>query len=148
MIGVLNGSKEDTAIAQSVGVRQRGTRLSLLGPKRSPAVEQQPDGGNNGSNGIVDAMGIHSRNFSKDTIRRSIFRAQSSDDGGASPVIGNGSDAGRNSLEQTVSRGEKPQEKESASSKRTGSVRKRLSMLGLRRRPSKGGGAMGSLDEE
>ncbi|KFA63731.1 hypothetical protein S40285_01966 [Stachybotrys chlorohalonatus IBT 40285] len=146
MVGLMASTKEDTAIAQPMGLRQRGTRLSFLGSKKSqPSLLDE-------INDELEANGTHARSFSRDNLRRSIFRTQSVDE--SHP--GSGSEGGKNSMEHSSSTrtGDRSLDRESGAgpgAKRAGSVRKRLSMLSLSRKTSRGGGAggmMGSLDEE
>ncbi|KAH7320080.1 SH3 domain-containing protein [Stachybotrys elegans] len=144
---IINGVKdEDTAIAQPVGLRQRGTRLSFLGAKKSqPRTSQDREPPN------VD-FEAESQGRTSSHLRRNIFRSHSIDDsqGGSGSDGASRSAGGKSSLDKSSSaRGsDRPPERESGIAKRAGSVRKRFSMLTLSRKASKGGGMMGSLNEE
>jgi hypothetical protein len=142
---VLNGADdEDTAVAQSVAVRQRGTRLSFLGSKKSSPVQPTEQ------DHAMSGLGIENNySLSKENRRRSTLRSYSQDDS----YNGNGSD-GSNQLgrQESFDKGrtstDRSSEKESSIVKRTGSVRRRLSLLTMTKKSTKGSGIMGSLNEE
>lgn len=127
----------------------RGTRLSFLGGRRKESsgdIPLQPNG---------DAEASPRRPTAKDTTlhRRSFFRSHSNDQtqpqsqanghDGADWVTDSG---GRTSTDTGLT--DKEQGERSPGLVKMGSVRKRLSMLKIGKKNSKGTDLMGSLDEE
>jgi dedicator of cytokinesis protein 3 len=155
---ISNGTTaEDSSIVQPVSLRQgRGTRLSFLGGRKKEP--QQTNGEPQPLNGDIETASTRSRSLSKDNLhRRSFFRSHSQDVVAQPPNGNDTSDwvtdsGGRESTETSIAEklarnGEKMQQDQPGVVK-MGSVRKRLSLLKLGKKNSKGGGVMNSVDEE
>ncbi|KAK1754419.1 putative dedicator of cytokinesis protein 1 [Echria macrotheca] len=166
---------EEVKIVQPVSLRQgRGARLSFLGGRRKDSKHEAtpPVPQINGDHGSTnDDSGIgRSRSLSKENAnRRSFFRAHGPSDNNQQSTTLNGTE-----MSPAIAGGPRPDisgmdwvsdsapsgdshalEKEKSHSDHSGtnmlhvgSVRKRLSILRLGKKSSKGNGLMGSLDEE
>lgn len=157
-----NNMSAEVSTVQPVSLRQgRGARLSFLGGRKKDAQPGQTQTNGDQSqqlNGDAETASSGSRSLSKDNPnRRSFFRAHSSDDQRLPRNGTNGTDTSapewttesmpRESMDTAIT--EKHQSGGDLSGvKSIGSVRKRLSMLKLGKKASKGSGLMGSLDEE
>lgn len=157
-----NNMSAEVSTVQPVSLRQgRGARLSFLGGRKKDAQPGQTQTNGDQSqqlNGDAETASSGSRSLSKDNPnRRSFFRAHSSDDQRLPRSGTNGTDTSapewttesmpRESMDTAIT--EKHQSGGDLSGvKSIGSVRKRLSMLKLGKKASKGSGLMGSLDEE
>lgn len=154
----------------------RGARLSFLSHKKtsqpSPVGEDKKLGQSNGDSNKVENMGAGGRGHEsqrqgrENTHRRSFFRTHASDATHSLGVNGSIDDLWAKETKERLT--ERPrssidtsatlERKESVSNasldslqgpaKRGGSVRKRLSLLKLGKKSSKGSGLMGSVDEE
>ncbi|KAI9158566.1 Dedicator of cytokinesis protein 1 [Paramyrothecium foliicola] len=142
---VLNGVEaQDAAVAQSVAVRQRGTRLSFLGSKKSPPASSPVQDHFNAGMGTDNNYTLSNENR-----RHSMLRSNSQDNGYSGSASEVDIHSGRNgSLEKGRISTDKGSEKDGNGVKRAGSVRRRLSMLTMSKKSSKGSGIMGSLNEE
>ncbi|KAK2597971.1 Deoxycytidine kinase 1 [Conoideocrella luteorostrata] len=167
--GPLNGGQpEEASIVRQVSLKQRSARLSFLPGRRQQ--ENEPSADAEKVNGSPESKISHSRSRSFGKGRRqNLFRSQSADDGSqenANPTPKNvkqstntdntiatngmsrrGSSASKASLDRSSSIEEDMPEKE-VPVKRTGSMRKRLSLLKIGMKGNKRGGVMGSVDEE
>jgi dedicator of cytokinesis protein 3 len=155
------GVVEEASSAQPISLKQRGTRLSFLGGRRKESKES------NGDAAMLSGEGdSHSQpSQSKDSNRRSFFRAQTNDTNstGATPYSHpqvNGEPTtpdwvqslSRKSSELVgvVEKANTDRSSESGTPK-LGSVRKRFSMLKLgsgSKKSNKSNGTMAGLDEE
>ncbi|KAI1135738.1 hypothetical protein F5Y05DRAFT_158611 [Hypoxylon sp. FL0543] len=155
---------EEAAAAQPISMKQRGTRLSFLGGRKKDS--QQSNGDASSSKQAKNDSDSNSQaSKSKDNPnRRSIFRTQSSDTNISSnpyaqskPPYPNGVadlttpdwtfDRSRKSKE-IVDIAEKEFDRSSDGGMGFNSVKKRLSILKLGKKPSKPNGFMGGVNEE
>lgn len=154
----LNGTKvEETSIVRQVSLRQRSARLSFLPGRKQQHQQQQPETDQQSEtvtvNGSPESKASHrrSRSFGKGARRQSIFKSQSMDEGLQDNTSGmgrRGSSASKGSFDRKSSIDEHVTEAEIPPVKRTGSVRKRLSLFKMGIKSNKSGGVMGSVDEE
>jgi dedicator of cytokinesis protein 3 len=155
-------AEEEASIMQPVAVRQgRGTRLSFLGSKKKDYTNGELHQHSNSEDNDTTSNG--SRTMAKDNPnRRSFFRSHSAEANQNQRNTANTNDAsewvtdsGRDSYDTGGYTDKDVRESQGGFSKesgggatRMGSVRKRLSLLKLGKKNSKGNGVMGSLDEE
>lgn len=162
---------DEVSTVRPVSLRQgRGARLSFLGGLKkdhsTPQQQQQQqysppppvpqingnhlaNGHHNTANGDGhDANANHNRTLAKDNPnRRSFFRSHSGDQQKQQGVVVHVNDTGGGGGEWANSESEKAGAEDHGASK-VGNVRRRLSMLKLGKKSSKGNGLMGSLEEE
>lgn len=160
---------EEVKIVQPVSLRQgRGARLSFLGSRKKDQAPAPPVPQINGDHPTEEESNLsRSRSVSKDNPnRRSFFRAHAPSEstrsngtemspavpGGPRPDV-SGVDwvsdlAPRESGDPNALDKEKSQSDHSGGMLHVGNVRKRLSILRLGKKSSRGNGGMGSLDEE
>ncbi|GAB0135238.1 nrps [Epichloe bromicola] len=161
--GPLNGGgkSDETSMVRQVSLKQRSARLSFLPGRRQQENEPraEADGVMNGS--PEPKVSPHSGSRSSGKARReSIFRSQSLDDGWQDNTAPTTNGTGRRgslaskgsldrsiSLDRSVSLDEEVPDK-NAPIKKTGSMRKRLSLFKMGMKSHKRGGVMGSVDEE
>lgn len=150
MTNTLDGAvSEEASVIRPVSVRQRGgARLSFLGGKKKPEDLPYTPGQ---LNGISESKSTHSQKTSHESRRRSALKTSGENERKNSVPAGARSVAMRPGVDETTSYGGQAADADSHMlNKRSGSVRKRLSLLKLggRKGGGKGAGAMGSLDEE
>jgi dedicator of cytokinesis protein 3 len=130
-------------------MRQRGTRLSFLGGRKAAPSEPAEQDQTMAGLGIENNYGL-----SKEKKRRSTLRSNSQEDNYS--VHGSDSSnlrARQESFDKGRASTDRSSDKDSGGGsggivKRAGSVRRRLSMLTMTKKSSKGSGLMGSLNEE
>lgn len=164
----LNGTKaEETSIVRQVSLRQRSARLSFLPGRRQHHQQQQqqqqpsptkqegdeaPEMETAPGSPEPKMSTSRSRSFSKSSRRQSIFKPPSVDESLQDAVNGSGrrgSSASKGSVDRKSSSiDEFVTEAEYPVVKRSGSMRKRLSLFKMGIKSSKHGGTMRSVDEE
>ncbi|KID76759.1 Dedicator of cytokinesis protein 1 [Metarhizium brunneum] len=164
----LNGTKaEETSIVRQVSLRQRSARLSFLPGRRQHHQQQQqqqqpsptkqegdeaPEMETAPGSPESKMSTSRSRSFSKSSRRQSIFKPPSVDESLQDAVNGSGrrgSSASKGSVDRKSSSiDEFVTEAEYPVVKRSGSMRKRLSLFKMGIKSNKHGGTMRSVDEE
>lgn len=157
------GKSDETSVVRQVSLKQRSARLSFLPGRRQQENEPraEADGVMNGSSPEPKVSPHSSGSRSSGKARReSIFRSQSLDDGWQDNTAPSTNGTGRRgslvskgsldrsiSLDRSMSLDKEVPDKD-APIKKTGSMRKRLSLFKMGMKSHRRGGVMGSVDEE
>ncbi|KAI8634268.1 SH3 domain-containing protein [Xylariaceae sp. FL1651] len=151
---------EEASAAQPISMRQRGARLSFLGGKRKDSQQSNGDISNSvhtkGENSESNSQ--HSRS-KENPNRRTIFRTQSTDTNSSSNYHRTNGSTDAATFPSVPDRSRKSKEiidvvegdfgrSGDGGVLRMGSVRKRLSILKLGKKPSKPNGIMAGVNEE
>ncbi|ORY56105.1 SH3 domain-containing protein [Pseudomassariella vexata] len=148
-----NSVVEEASAAQHVSLKQRGTRLSFLGGRKKESRDSNEDSSQANASADTDTTSQHSR--SKEN-RKSFFRPLPNDNHnsvsmfnhqhyGSQPTL----DSAPRKSTEIVGVAEKGQDRALGGAPRVGSVRKRLSLLKLGKKPSRqNGGFIEGMEEE
>ena len=160
------GGKKNTAAAQTGTTKGETAGVLSYRDANGEAYNHSHDGIPDTENNNNKALGGRSRSHSKETSRRrsGLFRTHTNETGHSlhNSKTNNGEEydnswaketeegftGAANHLERKESAGQRSVESTGGAMRRRGSVRKRLSLLKLGKKPSKGNGLMGSVYEE